>query len=254
MRLRWNTTLGLIVMVAGSAVVAAVAVAITTAIYGGRDNPLLGLGLVLASVGALASVKMARELAPRRADRERLSRWVRARLLLESLGFALLTIGLSGLAFLVVFGMLTDMRWDVRHVTFDGLRNLKVVMVALIVATLAGLGVAFLVRRGFNADLSRRRRIARLLAPLAIVVLLVWGETMREIVVYRLEQHAKHDELVPISDRLAGDTDAPGSQSSELAKYHALLSRKWEYFAWRPWFAVEADPPEPKRTKRRSMP
>ena len=61
MRLRWNSTMGLIVLVAGSAVVTAVAAAMSTAIYGGRDNPLLGLGLLVASVGALSWKRMAGE-------------------------------------------------------------------------------------------------------------------------------------------------------------------------------------------------
>jgi hypothetical protein len=54
MPLRWNTTLGLIVIAAGSAVAAAVVLALSTAFVGARNNPLLGLGLVVASVGAVA--------------------------------------------------------------------------------------------------------------------------------------------------------------------------------------------------------
>ena len=150
MRLRWNTTLGLIVLVAGTAVVTAVAAAMSTAIYGGRDNPLLGLGLVVASVGLLSWIRMAGELARRQAGGENLGRWAKVRLLLASVGFALLTVGLSGVAFLVVFGMLTEMSWDLPRVKFDGRTNLPIIIVGLIAGTLVALGVGFLVRRAYS--------------------------------------------------------------------------------------------------------
>ncbi len=105
MRLRWNTTAGMIVIVAGSAVALAVASATIAAFAGGRDNPLLGLGLVLASVGALTWLRFSGDFDRRVADGEHVSFWRRALLLLASLGFAILTIGLSGVTFLVVFGM-----------------------------------------------------------------------------------------------------------------------------------------------------
>ncbi len=89
MRLRWHTTLGLIVIVAGIAVVAAVALAQSTAFIGGRDNPLLGLGLLVASVGAVAWLRNSSEVARRRADGESLSLVRKASLFLASLGFAL---------------------------------------------------------------------------------------------------------------------------------------------------------------------
>jgi hypothetical protein len=250
MRLRWNTTLGLIVIVAASAVIAAVAHAVSTALYGGRDNPLLGLGLVLASTGALCWVRTARELARRRARGEILSRLARASIFLASLGFALLTVGFSGLAFLVVFGMLTEMRWEFPHVTYDRRGDLNTLSIALVAATVAALCVAVLVRRADSADVSRRRRMVRLLAPLAIVALLVWGEVMRQTVVYRFERMAKHAGWAPRNRREVMELTTPGSHAAKLAEYHKQMRSKWTYFAWHPWFAAEPDPPEPRRVQR----
>ena len=263
MRLRWNTTLGLVVLVAGSAVVTAVAAAMSTAFYGGRDNPLLGLGLVVASIGAMCWVRTARELALRRAGGESLSRWAKARLLVASLSFALLTIGLSGLAFVVVFGALTEVRWDFPRVKFDGGVNLQLVMIAVIAGSLAALLVGFLVRRAYGADVSRKRRLARLLATVALVVFLVWGEAMRRTVVYRLGRLAKHhDRLAELAkhdhrwylsdDGSMVDLGTPGSYPRELEKHYAALRSKWEYLVWHPWIGADADPPEPKRSNRPS--
>ena len=244
MRLRWNTTSGLIVLVAASAVVLAVAVAIND----GRNNPLLGLGLVITSAGAASWAKMANELASRQALGECLSRWAKARLLLFSLGFGLLTIGLAGLAFLLVFGMLTQIRWDLQNVKFSGLSDPLVLIAALIAATLAGLWVGSLVRRAYSSNVSRRIRVARLLVPLAIVVVLVLGETMRQRVVFRLAQAAVHDEWVDILLPSQQRTGAPAEHDSpnwERGRYHVQMREKWQYAAFHPWLAAEPDPPVP---------
>jgi hypothetical protein len=245
MRLRWNTTSGLIVIVAASAVVLAVAVAI----YAGRNNPLLGLGLVITSAGTACWAKMVNEVAGRQARGEWLSRWGRTRLLLFSIGYGFLTIGLSGLAFLVVFGMLTQIRWDLPNVRFSGLGDPLLLIAALISATLAGLWVCSLVRRAYSSYVSRRNLAARLLAPLAIVLMLVLGETMRQRVVFRLAQAAVHDEWVDILLPSQQRTGAPAEHDSpnwERGRYHVQMREKWQYSALHPWLAVEPDPPVPE--------
>ena len=243
---RWNSTLGLIVLVAGIAVVTAVSAAMSTAIYGGRDNPLLGLGLVVASVGALSWNRMAGEVARRQEGGESLSRWAGARLLLASLGFALLTIGLSGVAFVVVFGMLTEMTWDFPRVKFDGGTNLPMVVTVLIAGTLVVLVVGFLVRRAYGAGVSQRRRMARLLVPLGIVVLMVWGEAMRCAVIYRLVELAKHDRWYRMDEGDMVDLGMVRAYAQKLREHHAVLREKWEYLVWHPWMPADPDPPEPK--------
>jgi hypothetical protein len=249
--MRWNTTLGLVVIVAGSAVLSAVVAAAYAAFAGGRDNPFLGLGLVLASVVALAWLRFSRELVRHRGVGEHLSLWRRLVLLLASLGFALLTIGLSGLAFLMAFGMLMGIEWDLPYPSFGGRINLAMLTVALVAGTLAGVGVGALVRRAFDPDVPQKRRLSRLLAPLAIVALLIVGELARQRVVYRLAQVAKHDQWASFNLRNPNAAIVPGSfRGWEIAQHHAQMRQKWQDAAFRPWLEVEPDPPEPNASGR----
>jgi hypothetical protein len=251
MRLRWNTTLGLVVIVAGSAVLSAVVAAVYAAFAGGRDNRLLGPGLVLASVVALAGLRFSSELVRLRASGEHLSPWRRLLLLLASLVFALFTIGISGLAFLMAFGMLMGIEWNLPYPSFKPLASLHMLIGGVVAATLAGVGVGSLVRRAFGPDVPQRRRLVRLLAPLAIVALLVLGETTRQRVVYRLAQVAKHDEWARYNVPRRTAAIVPGSFVGwELAQHHAQMRQKWFDAASRPWLEVEPDPPELNASSR----
>ena len=159
MRLRRNTISGLVVIVAVSGVVAAVAVAMSAALYGGRDNPFLGVELVVASVGALSWVRMAGELERRHAAGDRLNGWDKARLLLASFGFALLTIGLSGLTFLVVLAMIVGLEWNWNppYVSLSRRSELPMLILAIPAATVAGVAVGSLVRWAFSREASFAR-------------------------------------------------------------------------------------------------
>ena len=86
------------------------AAAMSTAIYGGRDNRHLGLGLVRG--------ERRRVVVDKDGGRTRSAPggWRKPQPMGQvpgsfsrSLSFALLTIGLSGMAFIVVFGMLSEM-------------------------------------------------------------------------------------------------------------------------------------------------
>ncbi len=252
MRLRWNTTLGLGAIVAGTAILAALALSVSAAISGGRGNPLLGVALVVASACALCRVYMARAVDRRTARGESLSRLDRAQLTAASFISALLTIGLSATAVLAVFGILTGIRWDGPRESNHDLRNPLIVIPALLAGMLAGLAVGFLTRRAFDAGVSRSRRMVRLSVAISIGVLLGCGETMRPIVLDRLGECAKHEELGSNLEDIAPKPETLDSPFSKLREYHKALSTKWRYYAWRPWAAVEPDPPEPMRFVRAS--
>jgi hypothetical protein len=123
-------------------------------------------------------------------------------------------------------------------------------VIALIAGTLVALGVGFLVRRAYSADISQRRRMARLLVPLAFVVLMVWGEAMRRAVVYRLAELAHHDRWYRMDDGILADLGMTGADALKLRQHHEVLKTKWEYLVWHPWMPAEPDPPEPKRSHR----
>jgi hypothetical protein len=158
MRLRRNTISGLVVIVAVSGVVAAVAVAMSAALYGGRDNPFLGVELVVASVGALSWVRMAGELERRHAAGDPLNRWAKARLLLASLGFALVTIGFSGVTFLAVLALIVGLEWNLPYVSLSRRSELPMLILAIPAATVAGVAVGSLVRWAFSRAGSPRNQ------------------------------------------------------------------------------------------------
>ena len=124
------------------------------------------------------------------------------------------------------------------------------VATVLIAGTLVALGVGFLVRRAYSADISQRRRMVRLLVPLAIVVLMVWGEAMRRAVVFRLVELAKHDRWYRMGDGDLEDLGITGADAQRLRQHHEALRTKWEYLVWHPWMPADPDPPEPKRRYR----
>ena len=152
----------------------------------------------------------------------------------------------------MVFGMLMAVEWDLPRPSFNWHGDVRILIGALVAGTITGVVVGSLVRRAFSWEVSKRRQLVRLTAPLAIVALLILGEIARVRVVYRVAQVAKHDEWAMYNVPRTTATIVPGSFPRwEIAQHHAKMRKKWAYFAARPWLAVEPDPPEPIVGRRR---
>jgi hypothetical protein len=250
MRLRLNTTLGLMGVVACAAVV----LATLSAFDSDGGNPLLGLVFVVACTAGVARLRMAEAATRLRANGELVTVRRISTTVLKSCVVAILIVGLADFAFLLTYGLFvggpdfflfSNDRWT-REITTQGLTA----------GALAGLAVCYLARRGFWGSAPVRGRFLRRLAPLVVVVLLLAANMMRQRNWYRSEQAQQHDILV---GEYGGESEVPPAPpppgfhlSTEMAAhyarmsaYHARMKRKWKHAAARPWLPVEPDPPAP---------
>ena len=243
MRLGLNTIPGLM------AVAAVLALILATFLVPGSDrgDPTLGLLLIVASTACVAAIKAAESLDRPPADRERATFRRLSTTVLMCGGAAALIVGLSDLAFLLTYDMVVGGR------SFSSMSGRPVhgsiEPLALIAGGIAAFAVCCLARQALGRSLPARGRIFRWLAPFAIVTLMLGANLTLRRVIDRLDRAAHHDDMASLH---GGESRVPAPPSTtgfrrrpELANYHVRMRRKWERAAARPWLSVEPDPPLP---------
>jgi hypothetical protein len=253
MRLGLNTTSGLMGVVAGAAIV----VATYSAFENEEGNPLLGLLTVLACTAGVAGLRSADAIKGLRASGEPATVRRISTTILKSCVVAALIVGLADLAFLLTYGFVAG---GPRFFLFSTDRPPRdLIPEGLIAGGVMGLAVCYLSRRGFWGSTPVRGRLRSRLAPLAVVVLLLGANVMRQRNWYRGEQAQRHDIFLgeygdeselPTAPRTPGFrlTAEMAAYHARMRAYHAWMKRKWERAASDPWLPVEPNPPPPVHT------
>jgi hypothetical protein len=242
MRPLYSTTLGLIGLVASVALLIAFSARIELA----DGSPVMGLGITVTCVAVTAALAALESIQARRGHGQPVTgSWLRPAIA-KSCAIAVLIVGSSDVAFLLTYSLtvggprsfLSSVRLGAPGIVREG----------LFAGTLAAVSVCYLSRWAFCGSRLVRRPHLRVLAPAAVIVLLVGANMMLERSNRRYRVAQWHDYMAGIN----GGTSTipyltpPGYiPRPALAAYHARMRLKWEHASMRPWMAVDRDPPPP---------
>jgi hypothetical protein len=228
MRVRFNTTPGLM----GAVACIAVALAGYMAYESDTGSARVGLTIVLASTAAVTAVFAAESNAQNRADGQKVSGFRRSTIILRSCGLAILVVGLADSAFVATYALIVG---GPPFVPFSAeVRARHILPEGLVGGTAVAVAVSYLSRRGFSRSTSVRARLLCRLGLLAVAILLLVMNLIDRRFAYRQEQaqwHGAWESIYGEKGLPVIFTPTQARARAHRAKYHSRMKRKWEYAA-----------------------